>query len=103
MRHSNTALKIIRLMNIIDEILILQSQVLKFQPPVKRAMRTFFQWLDCKCPSLRHGNEVFAKHNKADIIALRPAEGDDPFSHFLRDNFGRVLRVRLQYPYIVNG
>ena len=83
----------------LDELLSAQSGVLKFSSPPVRVKNALTGWLDNAQCFVGLGEQAyFEEHN--DLVALRPAKGEDRLSQFLRDHCSHWMKViKLRFPF----
>lgn len=73
------------------ELLSAQSDVLKFSEPPDRVKNALFGWLDnAQCLVGLGEQAYFEEHD--DLVALRPAKGEDRLSQFLRDHCSHWMK-----------
>ena len=76
----------------LDDLLSAQSEVLKFSSPPVRVKNALTGWLDNAQCFVGLGEQAyFEGHN--DLVALRPAKGEDRLSQFLRDHCSHWMKV----------
>ena len=81
------------LKQIINELLTAQSEVLKLSSPADRVKPVLISWLEQEQCLIGLGESAyFEKHR--DLVALRPAKGEDRLSQFIRDHCGNWMKVR---------
>ena len=79
---------------LIDDLLAAQSQILKLPSPATRVQKVLRGWFDSETPLWGFGKLAYLEeHDKKDIVALRPAKGEDRLSQFLRDHCSSLLKV----------
>ena len=75
------------LRRVIDEPLAAQSEFLKLSSPADRVKKVLTSWLEGEQCLIRLGESAyFEKHN--DLVAQRPAKGEDRLFQFMRDHCG---------------
>lgn len=75
------------------ELLSAQNEVLKFSSPPVRVKNALTGWLDNEQCFVGLGEQTyFEEHN--DLVALRPAKGEDRLSQFLRDHCSHWMKKR---------
>jgi hypothetical protein len=85
---------------LIDEALLLHSQILALEEPPKRALAAFEHWLSehghpAMRPIIDRGDEFLERVQ--DLAALAGSERmNDPLSNFLKDHSGSLLKVGQQ-------
>ena len=75
-----------------DELLSAQSDVLKFSSPPVRVKNALTGWLDNAQCFVGLGEQAYFEEHK-DLVALRPAKGEDRLSQFLRDHCSHWMKV----------
>ena len=83
------------LRRVIDELLTAQSEVLKLSSPADRVKNVLTHWLDQEQCLVGLGESAYFEDHK-DLVALRPAKGEDRLSQFMRDHCGNWMKVRDQ-------
>jgi hypothetical protein len=90
---ASTRLEISALIDsILDELLSAQSEVLKFSSPPIRVRNALTGWLDNEQCLVGLGEKAYFEDHK-DLVALRPAKGEDRLSQFLRDHCSQLFKV----------
>lgn len=74
------------------ELLSAQSDVLRFSSPPTRVKNALTGWLDNEQCFVGLGEQAYFQEHK-DLVALRPAKGEDRLSQFLRDHFSHWMKV----------
>lgn len=93
MSTASTRLEISALIDsILDELLSAQSEVLKFSSPPIRVRNALTGWLDNEQCLVGLGEKAYFEDHK-DLVALRPAKGEDRLSQFLRDHCSQLFKV----------
>jgi len=77
---------------IVDDLLNAQSEVLKLSSPADRVKDVLFEWFDKENCLVGLGKEAYFEDHK-DLVALRPAKGQDRLSQFLRNHCSRWFQV----------
>ena len=77
----------------LDELLSAQSGVLKFSSPPDRVKNALAGWLDKAQCLVGLGEQAYVEDHK-DLVALRPAKGEDRLSQFLRDHCSHWMKVQ---------
>ena len=75
-----------------DELLSAQSEVLKFSSPPDRVKNALIGWLHNEQCFVGLGEKAYFDEHK-DLVALRPAKGEDRLSQFLRDHCSHWMKV----------
>jgi hypothetical protein len=70
---------------------LLESQVLSLQKPCRRVMKVSKEWFKFNKPLLGLDWNIF--DDEDDMVALRPAQGQDRLSVYLQEHFGGLLQV----------
>ena len=83
-------LKLLR--RVADELLTAQSEVLKLSSPADRVKNVLTGWLEQEQCLVGLGESAYLEEHK-DLVALRPAKGEDRLSQFMRDYCGKWMKV----------
>jgi len=75
----------------LDEALKLEAEVLNFSNPTPRVIKILKTWFQWNSPLLGLDYDLF--DNEKDLVALKPAQGQDRLSVFLQERLGGVLQV----------
>ena len=75
------------------DLLAAQSAILKMETPAGRVKKVFNQFLTDERCLVGLGDKVYPQ-GQADLVALRPAKGEDRLSQFLRDRCTELFKVR---------
>ena len=77
----------------VDEALVLQSQVLKIGRPPKRSFTVFSNWFQLAKPFLGRSRDLV--QDRRDFIALKASSQDDRLSRLLENWIGVFISVSL--------
>ena len=80
----------------VDELLSAQSDVLNFSSPPVRVKNALTGWLNNEHCFVGLGGQAYFEEHK-DLVALRPAKGEDRLSQFLRDHCSHWMKVTKQF------
>ena len=80
------------LRRVADELLTAQSEVLKLSSPADRVKNVLTAWLEQEQCLVGLGESAYLEEHK-DLVALRPAKGEDRLSQFMRDYCGKWMKV----------
>lgn len=80
------------LRRVVDELLTTQSEVLKLSSPADRVRNVLTGWLEQEQCLVGLGESAYFEEHK-DLVALRPAKGEDRLSQFMRDHCGNWMKV----------
>ena len=80
------------LRRVVDELLTAQSEVLKLPSPADRVKNVLTGWLYQEQCLVGLGERAYFEENK-DLVALRPAKGEDRLSQFMRDHCSKWMKV----------
>ena len=80
------------LRRVVDELLTAQSEVLKLSSPADRVKNVLTGWLEQEHCLIGLGDSAYFEEHK-DLVALRPAKGEDRLSQLMRDHCGKWMKV----------
>ena len=79
----------------VEEALVLESQVLNLSPPTSRTLKAFKGWYHSNSLTVLWGRDKNLFDNEADLVALAPVE-TDRLNIFLQKYLGWFLKVSIQ-------
>ena len=80
------------LKRVVDELLTAQSEVLKLSSPADRVKEVLTGWLEQEQCLVGLGESAYFEEHR-DLVALRPAKGEDRLSQFMRDYCGKWMKA----------
>jgi len=78
----------------LDEALILEVQVQNLPKPCRRVRTVAKTWFERKRPLVGLDFDLFDDKLEEDLVALKPAKGQDRLSILLQEHLGGIIQVR---------
>ncbi|KAF8253786.1 hypothetical protein K440DRAFT_618263 [Wilcoxina mikolae CBS 423.85] len=83
-----------RVMKEYHEALVLEAQVLSLPKPSRRVRTVAKTWFEQKRPLVGLDFDLFDDELEEDLVALKPAQGQDRLSIFLQEKLGGIIQTR---------